>query len=276
MPSRYILLAALFALGGCGGKFSSEKTMSAVDESGSTTAESTSNTIVGADAIETRKIIYTASIDLVVKDFGEAERRVLELVSEMAGYVAEFREDRRYGGQLGGNWVVRIPVIQFNRFIDQVLELGVPMTRQIDALDVTEQFTDLTARLNNKRKLEERILKLLEEKTDAIKDVIEVESQLGRVREEIETFEGKLRYMSDRIAMTTVTISAREDKSYTPAQAPTFAAKTRNVFFTSLAALRQFGEGIALAIVGAAPWFVLGCIASTPLLIWYRRRRRRR
>ncbi len=83
---------------------------------------------------------------------------------------------------------------------------------------MTEQYIDLTARLKNKRRLEERILKLLEDQTAEIKDVIEVESQLGRVREEIEVLEGRLRYLTDQIDLTTVTITVREDRSYTPAQ----------------------------------------------------------
>jgi hypothetical protein len=221
-----------------------------------------------------RKIIYTAMVALVVKDFSVADRRIQSLTQEFGGFIAEFREDRTYGDRLAGRWVIRTPVKRFNEFLAEIVELGVPETRQIDAQDVTEEFVDLEARLANKRKLEERILDLLENQTGEIKDVIAVETELARVREEIERMEGRLRYLKDQVELTTITITAREDVDYVPPQAPTFTGKVHNTWTQSLAALQQAAEGLALFVVAVTPWVAVLAILLTPFFVWLTRRRK--
>jgi hypothetical protein len=222
-----------------------------------------------------RKIIYTATVALVVEDFAETDRRIQSLAQEFGGFIAEFREDRTYGDRLAGRWVIRTPAARFSEFLEQITALGVPETKQIDAQDVTEEFVDLEARLTNKRKLEERILDLLENQTGEIEDVIAVETELARVREEIERMEGRLRYLKDRVDLTTITITAREEVDYVPPQAPTFTGKVAATWGRSLTAMRQAGEGVALAIVALTPWLVVLAVILAPVLIWWGRRRRK-
>lgn len=211
-----------------------------------------------------RRIIYTATIDLVVKDSSQTHEAVKTLVAEVKGYVSTFREDSPVPSQRGGKWVVRLPASEFERFTSEVLKLGIATSQQSDAQDVTEQYIDLTARLANKKRMEERVLKLLEEQTGQIKEVVEVEAQLGRIREEIETLEGKVRYLSDRVAMTTVTISARENANYFPATPPTFASKAWTTLSQSLAGMQELGEGVVLAVIAISPWLLLGLVLLTP------------
>jgi hypothetical protein len=222
-----------------------------------------------------RKIIYTATVNLVVKDFSETDRRIQSLTNEFGGFIAEFREDRTYGDRLAGRWVIRTPVARFHEFLEKIVALGVPETKQIDAQDVTEEFVDLEARLVNKRKLEERILGLLENQTGEIKDVIAVETELARVREEIERMEGRLRYLKDRVELTTITISAREEADYVPPQAPTFTGKVHTTWTQSLTVMQQAAEGLALVAVALTPWLAVLAIVLLPLAIWIARRRRR-
>jgi hypothetical protein len=222
-----------------------------------------------------RKIIYTATVNLVVKDFSETDRQIQSMTQEFGGFIAEFREDRTYGDRLAGRWVIRTPVKRFHEFLEKIVALGVPETKQIDAQDVTEEFVDLEARLVNKRKLEERILDLLENQAGEIKDVIAVETELARVREEIERMEGRLRYLRDRVDLTTITITAREEADYVPPQAPTFTGKVQATWTQSLTAMQQAAEGAALVIVALVPWLVLFAILLLPLLIWFARRRRK-
>jgi hypothetical protein len=212
---------------------------------------------------------------LVVENFAETDRRIQSLTEEFGGFLAEFREDRTYGDRRAGRWVVRTPVARFHEFLDRVVSLGVPETRQIDAQDVTEEYVDLEARLANKRKLESRILDLLEKQTGEIKDVIAVETELARVREEIERMEGRLRYLANRVELTTITISAREDVNYVPPEAPTFTGKVKTTWSHSLAALGTAAEGVALFVVAAFPWLAVLAVVILPILFWIARSRRR-
>jgi hypothetical protein len=224
-----------------------------------------------------QKIIYTATIDLVVKDFGAVESHIRNMVKDFGGNIAEFREYRRTGDELSGHWVLRIPVARFDDFVDQVVDLGIPRDRQISSQDVSAEYVDISARLTNQRRLEERMLKLVDERTGNVSDVIAAEAQLAKIREQIELYEGRLRYFDDRIEMTTVTITAQEDRSYTPPQTPTFSGRIGETFSGSILALRKFGEFLVLAAVAIGPWLgVFVVVVVFPLWLLVRMLRRTR
>lgn len=264
MNARLWIAACLLFVAGCGAERQQQPDLSASLPVAEAAADDQHQ------AAE-RRIIYTATIDLVVKDFASTQQAVKSLVADVKGYVATFREDSPQPSQRGGKWIVRLPASEFERFTSEVLKLGIVTSQQSDAQDVTEQYVDLTARLASKQRMEQRVLKLLEEKAGRIEEVVEVETQLGRIREEIETLEGKIRYLSDRVAMTTVTVSARENAAYFPAAPPTFASQAWTTLSQSLAGIRELAEATALALIALAPWLTLGLILlSPPVLICYR------
>lgn len=217
-----------------------------------------------------RKIIYVADVELVVDDFSAIEGRIPDLIEAYGGYVADAAVHRTQGKSRSGRWVARIPVERFEAFVEALGDLGVPVNRQQTAQDITAEYIDLEARIANKQRLEERLLQLLENRSGKLSEILEIEHELARVREEIETMQGRLRYLANRAALATVTISVREDDRYVPAQAPTFPARAADAWNDSLAALRRFGEAAAIAVVTVAPWLVF----LVPLLLWYALRRR--
>jgi uncharacterized coiled-coil protein SlyX len=224
-----------------------------------------------------RQIIYRATIVLDVKDFAEAERQVVALIKQSGGFVASFREERPYGAQRGGRWTIRVPVPKFEQFVEEAGKLGVAQSRDITSEDVSEEFVDLTARLKNKQQLEARLLELVAQRSDEIKDILALEAELSRVREEIERMQVRLRYLTDRVALTTVELAAYEREDYKPPEAPTFATNISQTFFDSLGGLRRFGEAIVLIVVALVPWVVAFVIAALPLvwIVWRFTRRRR-
>jgi uncharacterized coiled-coil protein SlyX len=215
-----------------------------------------------------RKIIYDANIVLVVKDMAETEKQITQLLKQANGYIAEESVDRRQGEHLTGRWRVRVPVAQFDSFLDAVSNLGVAETRNQTAEDVTEQFVDLEAQISNKKKLEERIVALLKDSSGKIKDVIEVEHELARVRGEIEQMEGRLRYLTNRTDFTTISISARVEENYVPPAAPTFSNRIAQAWATSLLALRTFAERLVVAVVFAVPWLVVVSVIAVPAFLY--------
>jgi hypothetical protein len=91
---------------------------------------------------------------------------------------------------------------------------------------------------------------------------------LARVRGEIEQMEGRLRFLTNRTELTTVTIVAREVQDYVPPEAPTFVNRIRQSWVDSLHALRLFGEQLVVAVVYAAPWIVVLGAVLVPTF-WY-------
>lgn len=204
-----------------------------------------------------RRIIYTAEVSIVVKDFENLEAELPKLVKESGGFIANANIDRTSGQNRYGSWQVRIPVEQYDHFLEAVDKLGIPERHNQSAQDVTEEYVDLEARIANKKKLEERILELLANSEGKIKDVIEVERELARVRSEVEQMEGRLRYLKNRIALTTVTVSAREQRDYTPPSAPTFLTRLTDSWSESLETLQDGLENLTIGLVFSIPWAII-------------------
>ena len=217
-----------------------------------------------------RKIIYSANIELVVEQFDDLEKRIKQAIKQAGGYLAKVNLDRMQGEQRFGNWTARIPVDQYQSFLDAVAELGVPISQTQDAQDVTEEFVDLTARIVNQKKLEKRILELLDRPDDKISHVIEVEKELARVREQIERMEGRIRFLSDKTDLTTVMITAREERDYQPPQAPTFDNRISSAWLGSITNTKTFFANLIVMLAGGvvpltitivgliAFWFLIG------------------
>ncbi len=217
-----------------------------------------------------RKIIHKAEVVLVVSDFSKTEDAVPRLVKQHGGYLAHVRIDRTSGEHRKGNWQARIPVAQFDSFLNAVATLGVPKSRSQTAQEVTEEFVDLEARIANKQRLEKRLLELLGGADREIRDVIDVEHELARVRGDIEQMQGRLRYLDNRTELTTVDIHAREQRDYVPPETPTFLARTTAAWGNSLLSLQTLGEAFAVAVVYFFPWLLtLSVLAAPPL--WYAR-----
>lgn len=212
-------------------------------------------------------------MNLVVKNIDDARRSLMETVDQLGGYVSDSEMGVRTGSGRTGQWVVRIPVPHYSRFLDSLDGIGIPESVRQKASDVTQEFIDLTARIANQRRLEDRLGKLLEDRAGALKDAIEVERELARVRSEIEVMEGRLRYLKNQTSLSTVSIMAREESNYTPPQAPTFMGRVESIWFDSLNGMRKFGETLVLVMVAVAPWAIVFSVVVGPV-VWLVRRRK--
>jgi hypothetical protein len=244
------------------------------ERSEETTTPSTGTDQAQPTKSDERKIIYTAQVELVTEDFSTAELGIPKLIRTHGGYVSEGEVQRTSGEWRTGRWVARVPVDRFDDFIDALSTLGIPEHRSQKAQEVTEEFVDLQSRIATTRRLEERILKLLEQQSANIEETIRVETELSRIRGEVERMEGRLRYLSDRTAMATVTISAREEQNYTPPDSPQFADRISEGFSDSTASLLETGQDLTVGIVTAAPWLMVGAVLLIPALIIVKRRLR--
>lgn len=105
---------------------------------------------------------------------------------------------------------VKVPAARFDDLVAGLRPLGRVESVNVSAQDVGEEYVDVTARIANARRLEERLIELLATRTGKLQDVLNVERELARVREEIERYEGRLRYLKSRSALSTLTVSLHE------------------------------------------------------------------
>ncbi len=155
-----------------------------------------------------RKIVSTASLTMEVKSVQTAFDAITKIVQASQGFISS-SSTYDSGGRKNGEMTVRVPQKNFYSTIEQIETLGTVKSRQISGQDVTEEFIDLGARLDNLKKQETRLQEILKNAT-TVKDVLEVEHELERVRGEIERLTGRLNYLNQSIEMSTITVSARE------------------------------------------------------------------
>jgi uncharacterized coiled-coil protein SlyX len=253
-----------------------DRTLALADASAAMATDGKTKASAAATPAADRKVIYVADVTLVVMDFSKTEKELPALVVRFGGYLAEVSVDQSRGEHRGGRWVARVPAEKFEGFLDDLAKLGVPEARHQTAQDVSEEYVDMEARIKNTKRLEDRILKLVDERTGNIREITELEQQLSRVREEIERMEGRLRYLANRAALTSVTITAREEHNYKPPETPTFATRVSASWSDSLMALQDSGERFSIAAVAAAPWIGVWGVILAPGAVWGLRRWRRR
>ena len=224
-----------------------------------------------------RKIIYDAQIELVVEDLDPAAEQIVALVQQHQGYIAEQDLSGAPGSRRSGRWKLRVPVDQFEDFVRELLGLGELVRNQRTSQDVTEQFYDIEARIRNKRVEEETLLKILEERSGKLEDVLKVQIELSRTRGEIEQMQGRLRVLENLSGLATVTLTLREREDYTPTPpvAPDFSTRIGRAWSGSLTELQKSGENFVVFLVGAAPWLplILGGILLGVLFVRFLWRR---
>lgn len=203
-----------------------------------------------------RKIIFTARIESVVENFDNIPTRLAELVKQADGYVADSTLSGSTGRNRSGTWKVRVPVVRFDEFVNAAKGIGELVSANTQSQDVSEEYYDVDARIRNKTKEEERLIKLLDDRPAKLEEVLTVERELSRVREEIERMQGRLRVLTDQTTLTTVEITIREMQNYEPPQSPTFAKRIGRAFSDSTSAIRNLLEGTVILIVKLAPWVV--------------------
>lgn len=223
-------------------------------------------------AASNRKIIYNTTIGLVVDDYKGFESQLPTLVEQYGGFVASSNTDRRYQDQQSGTWTVRVPASQYSGFLSGISALGFAESRSENAQDVTEEFVDIEARIKNKRTLEGRIVEMLQERSGKLADVLEIERELSRVREEIERMEGRIRYLKDRTSLATITIRCREQKEYQPAAAPTFSSRASSSWNGSVADLSRFAQDMVVGLIAVTPWLLTMILPGLGFVWWIRRR----
>jgi hypothetical protein len=191
-----------------------------------------------------------------VEDFDDIPKQVEKLVEDAGGFVAHAKLQGQTGRPRSGEWKIRLPLAGYPSFLDQARTLGELLSLSADSQDVTEQYYDLQSRIRNKQREETRLLKHLDESTGKLADILAVEHEISRVREELERMQGRLRVLQDLVSLGTVTLHIDEIKGYTPPQNPTFAVRIGRAFEGSWEALVATCQTLAVAGVAIAPWAV--------------------
>ena len=166
------------------------------------------------DADTERKIIQRASLRIEVKDFQSSSDAVIDIVERSNGFISDSHSYVTDTGRKRGSITIRIPADRFIAVINEIECVGDVKSKDTSGEDVTEEYIDLTARLNNSERQEQRLLEILDMANNT-KEVLEVEREIWRVRTEIERLTGRIKYLENRVELATISVSLYEPEPIT-------------------------------------------------------------
>jgi hypothetical protein len=148
---------------------------------------------------------------------------------------------------------IRIPSNNFDVFIDSISK-GISYfdNKEITAQDVTAEYIDVIARLNAKKTLENRYLELLKKATK-VTEMLEIETQLSIIREEVEAKQAELKYLSNRVALSTITIEFYKTEAKKNGATVAFSSKIVNALSTGFNSL----SGLFIWLLSVWPFAIL-------------------
>ena len=240
----------------------------------------------GAESIE-RKIIYNVNLHLIVRDTEETFAEVQQLTQEMGGFVADSNVWRSEGHRRA-TITVRVPVNTLEDALKQFRALALDVENEVvDSQDVTADYVDLEARLTNEQRTETELQELLETRSELGKteDILEVHRELSRVRAEIESIQGRMRYLDNLSDMATVQITLTPDELMQPVDIGGWKPQgtARDAARMLLKTLQFFADAAIIFGIYILPTVIVIAIPIAILVLiiraiwrWARRRKRAR
>jgi hypothetical protein len=203
-------------------------------------------------------IARTAALSLIVKDFGPVEAGVKAIAEHHKGYIADLNTTNPQDAARKLTATLRIPSPQLEVALAELKQLGRVQQESQSGEDVTKQYTDLAARLKNSRITEQRLLDVLRDHTGKVKDILETEQEIERVRGEIEQMEADQRGLQKRIDFATIQLSVAEDYKASLQAPPTTGTRFHNAAV----------EGFRSVIDGSIELMLWLLEAGPSLLLW--------
>jgi hypothetical protein len=155
-------------------------------------------------------IVRTGTAGIEVDSLDAAIARVRTLALRVNGYVANTTVQGGRDQLRTASLELKVPSERFDDALAGLSPIGKVESVNVSAEDVGEEYVDIAARVENAHRLEARIVDLLANRTGKLQDVLSVEHELARVREEIERYEGRMRYLKTRASVSTLTIAVHE------------------------------------------------------------------
>jgi hypothetical protein len=213
-----------------------------------------------------RKIIKNAEVSVLVEDSDAAIDRLTQVVGDVGGYIVSSRiwykphldgENYKYASITLG-----IPVDQFEVAMRRVRGLAVRvLDENASGEDVTDQFVDLQSRLANLEATQARIQSFLED-AKTVDEALRINQELAQIEAQIEEVKGRMNYLSDRSAFSTITVTiSPELPEIEPAPAPEPKP------WTPSKTLKEATETLVKAYQGIVEFAIWLVVAVLPILV---------
>ncbi len=222
------------------------------------------------EAAVPRKVVHTATIELIVKEMAATEAGVERVIDETKGYISKADLSGTAGSRKTAVWTLKVPVEAYRPALAKLSALGTVVKSTADSQDVTEEFADSAAKVKSLKAEEETLQRLMKDAAARLEDILKIRDQIKTVRLDIDRAEGRMVFLASTAALSTITLTAKEIEAFVPVAVaaaaeppppPAFGETVAGTFERSVGVLTDVGKAVVIGAVAAAPWLPLLAIA---------------
>jgi len=202
-----------------------------------------------------QKLIKTSSLTFETASVSKTFEKIKSQITACNGFIQHNEEQKLYN-RFQKTLIVRVPTDCFQPIIDSISkQVLVFDAKETTLKDVTEEFIDLDARLKSKRALEARYLQLLA-KAKNVKDMLQIERQIATIREEIEAKQGRLKYLNNKVNLSTLHITFYEITPVEKSKSQSFGVRIWNATKGGVIGVGEF----IIRILYVWPFIIVGVV----------------
>lgn len=195
-----------------------------------------------------KKIITTGTLYIEEEDLLGLSKSIQKKAEELGGYV---EAEELYEYRLTTR--VRIPAGKFENFIEYAENGFEVKSKSISSENITDAYVDNEARLKNLQAQETQILEIMK-KANTVEEVLKVQTELYKVRGEIESLQARKKNWDKQVEYTTITINADkkqivEDSKKTVIKGSDFIKAIGKGFSNTTVSLILFLQNLAIFII---------------------------
>ena len=211
--------------------------------------------------VDSAKIIYTADLSIETKDFDGARQQLDETLDSMDGYMEssnEYTDSTDNTRTL--SLTLRVPESAYSAFLTSAEAAGSVISRSESADDVTTQYLDIEARLDNLTAQRTR-LQELQASADALSDLLQIESSLSDVQYQIESYQSQLNWYANQVQYCTVNITLNEVETLI-STGSSFGARLADAFRNGWSNFTAGVQTVLVFLIGAWPAIGIGIVCG--------------
>jgi anti-sigma factor RsiW len=231
-----------------------------------------------------RMVIRTGNLSLNVESVDKAAADIRQLAESSGGYVensqieiyteppvvyADGSTAAKETTQKYGNITVRVPEEQFESIFNNIKGMGKLVSENISGNDITSQYRDTAARVDN-LKMQEQSLRQLMTKAKNVDEILRIETELNRVRTDIDIYSGDLKRWDELVQLSSINIYLKELKpeELKNVDVPGMLGKAYQGFIKAVNNIIQGIEKAFIMLITAIPYLlILGALTAAGLVI---------
>ncbi len=214
-------------------------------------AEGDEQEVTSSSIPREQKIIKTADVRIEVLNVSASMKEVEEIARRYDGLIQTSSLYDQGQSHYTGTVTIRVPAEFFEKTLDEIIAIGKILSRSVQAEDVTEEYVDLDAQRTSLKNQLEQYNRLLS-RAENVSEILNVQKEIERVQVQLDRIEGKMKYLDNRISLSTIAVSISEPVQVTTPQGYTLPG--------------VISEGIA-GFVDTVVWLFIAILTLLPLLI---------